>query len=82
MALPVRPAGCPSVRGHLQFSGLVFAIFAAVKLKRGVLLCSQELLFSSYFGVIDSFLPLELSRISDFFQFSALLFAIFAAIGL
>ena len=36
MALSVRP-------WSFQFSGLFFAIFAAIGLKLGVLLCSQEL---------------------------------------
>jgi hypothetical protein len=40
---------CPSVRGHLQFSGLFFAIFKAIGLKLGVLLCSQQLLFQFAF---------------------------------
>jgi hypothetical protein len=40
-----------AVRGHLQFSGLFFflAIFAAIGLKLGVLLCSEELLFQFAF---------------------------------
>jgi hypothetical protein len=47
VALSVRLA----VRGHLQFSGLFFAIFAAIGLKLGVLLCSQELLFQFAFRI-------------------------------
>jgi hypothetical protein len=40
----------PCVRPwSFQFSGLCFAIFAAIGLKLGVLLCSQELLFQFTF---------------------------------
>jgi hypothetical protein len=53
-----------------QFSGLFFAIFAAIGLKLGVLLCSQELLFQS---VIDSFLqelcPWNLAEFQIFLVF-------------
>ena len=42
----------PSVRPwSFQFSGLFFAIFAAIGLKLGVLLCSQELLFQFSFRI-------------------------------
>jgi hypothetical protein len=34
-----------------QFFGLFFAIFAAIGLKLGVLLCSQELLFQFAFWI-------------------------------
>jgi hypothetical protein len=46
MALSVRPCGRP---WSFQFSGIFFAIFAAIGLKLGVLLCSQELLFQFAF---------------------------------
>jgi hypothetical protein len=39
----------PAVRGHLQVFEHFFAIFAAIRLKLGVLLCSQELLFQFLF---------------------------------
>jgi hypothetical protein len=52
----------------------------------GVLLCSQELLFQFAFPcdwfIFARVMPLELSKISDFFQLSGLFFAIFAAIGM
>jgi hypothetical protein len=61
-----------------------FAIFAAIGLKLGVLLYSQRLLFQFAFRcdwfIFARVLPLELSRISDFFQISGLFFAIFATI--
>jgi hypothetical protein len=66
MALSVRP-------WSFQFSGLFFALFAAIGLKLGVLLCSQELLFQFAFRcdwfIFARVMPLELSRIADFFSF-------------
>ena len=78
--------GCPSVRGHLQFSGLFFVIFTAIGLKLGVLLCSQELLFQFAFQcdwfIFARVTPLHLGWILRIFQFSIFSIAIFAAIGL
>jgi hypothetical protein len=68
-----------------QFSGLFIAIFASIRLKLGVLLCSQELLFQFAFrcdwSIFARVMPLEFSRISDFSVFRTF-FAIFAGIGL
>jgi hypothetical protein len=74
MALSVRPSVLPcGRRWSFQFSGLFFAIFAAIGLKLGVLLCSQELLFQFAFRcdwfIFARVMPLELGRISYFFSF-------------
>jgi hypothetical protein len=72
--------------GDLQFSRLFFAIFAAIGLKLGILLCSQELLFQYMFRcdwlLFARVTPLELSRISDFFTFPVFFPSTFAAIWL
>jgi hypothetical protein len=83
---------CQSVRPSVRPSVVIlvfrtfFALFAAIELKLGVLLCSQELLFQFAFRcdwfIFARVMPLDLSRIADFFSVFRTFFAVFAAIGL
>jgi hypothetical protein len=72
MALSVRPAGRPGSFTVFR-TFFFFAIFAAIGLKLGVLLWSQELLFQFAFRsdwfIFGRVMLLELSKISDFFSF-------------
>jgi hypothetical protein len=45
------PLELSKISDFFQFSGLFFAIFAAIGMKLGVLLCSQEVLFKFAFWI-------------------------------
>jgi predicted Rdx family selenoprotein len=63
----------PELWRIFQFSGLFFAIFAAIALKLGSLLCSKELQFQYTFQcdwfIFAGVMPPELKRIWEFFSF-------------